>query len=355
MLVTIVGARPQFIKAAVVSFALQRAGIAEFLIHTGQHYDENMSDIFWQELEMRPWDLNLHVGSGSHGKQTATMIERMEECLVKQQGKVKAVLLYGDTNSTLSGSIVASKLQVPIIHVEAGLRSFNRTMPEEINRIVTDHLSDLLFCSSDTGVHQLRKEAVVGDIHMVGDVMYDAVLNFTPTARKKTNIDKLVPQLENDFYLLTIHRPGNTDVPERLNAILNAVGKLDKKVLWPVHPRNKKQLESMKLPENLILFRPLSYLEMLSALESCTKVFTDSGGLQKEAYWCKKPCITLRDETEWVETIHDNWNIIVGGNTEKILQAAAAPVDMATWQPLYGTGKAADDIAMHIKHKYYSS
>ncbi|NRB54356.1 MAG: UDP-N-acetylglucosamine 2-epimerase, partial [Saprospiraceae bacterium] len=239
MIVTIIGARPQFVKAAVVSKALQDERIEEKIIHTGQHYDERMSNIFWEELGIPPYDVNLGVGSQRHGAQTAEMIQKIELYFVDHQDKIKGILLYGDTNSTLAGSIVASKMKpFKVIHIEAGLRSFNRHMPEEINRIVTDHLSDILFCSSDSSVQQLRKESVIGEIYEVGDVMYDAVKTFGPIADRSVNLADLLPFDADAFLLATIHRPANTDNPENLSNIIDTLGALDLPCLWPVHPRN---------------------------------------------------------------------------------------------------------------------
>lgn len=355
MIVTVVGARPQFIKAAVVSHALQRAGIPEVILHTGQHYDDEMSDVFWRELGMPAWERNFHVGSGPHGWQTAIMIEKIEAYLLENRDKITAIQLYGDTNSTVAGALAASKLQIPIIHIEAGLRSFNRAMPEEINRIVTDHLSTILFCSSDVGKEHLATEGIIRNVFITGDVMYDAVSTFSKVAREKADIHQLFPGLKNGYYLLTVHRPSNTDVPDNLNQILDSIGDMDQQVLWPVHPRNKAQLSSLKLPSNLVLQRPLSYFEMLSALDCCQKVLTDSGGLQKEAYWNKKPCITLRDETEWVETTHNNWNIVAGNKKEKIIASVNTQIDPSTWVPLYGDGNAGDAIVSGIRQVLYNS
>ncbi|MGN6415923.1 MAG: non-hydrolyzing UDP-N-acetylglucosamine 2-epimerase [Pseudobacter sp.] len=354
MIVTVIGARPQFVKAAVVSKALREAGINEKVIHTGQHYDNRMSAVFWDELGLPQWDVNLEAGSGSHGAQTAKMIEKMEVYLQSLGTAPKALLLYGDTNSTLAGSVVASKLQLPIIHVEAGLRSFNRAMPEEINRIVTDHLSSVLFCSSDKGKEQLAKEGITTHVYDVGDVMFDAVKIFSEYSAGKVSLESILPFKGSDFNLLTLHRPVNTDNEENLLSILSAVGKIDAPVLWPLHPRLREKISKISIPANLHITDPLSYFEMLCALSHCRKVLTDSGGLQKEAYWLKKPCITLRTETEWVETMHHNWNILTGADTEKIAAAYTAEVEASSWHPLYGDGSASEQIASIIRSIYYS-
>ncbi|WP_431212346.1 non-hydrolyzing UDP-N-acetylglucosamine 2-epimerase [Puia sp. P3] len=349
MIVTVIGARPQFVKAAIVSRALQKVGLQESLIHTGQHYDEKMSDVFWRELGLPECSVNLESGSGTHGAQTAYMIERIEAFLMSQTPAPKALLLYGDTNSTIAGAIAASKLQIPIIHIEAGLRSFNRSMPEEINRIVTDHLSSLLFCSSDEGVRQLAAEGITERVYISGDVMFDALQTFTGEAEKKVSLDSLLPFKERPFCLLTLHRPANTEKRENLSAIFDSLRATGMPVLWPIHPRMRSKLSQIELPANVHVTDPLSYFEMLTALKHCYKVFTDSGGLQKEAYWMKRPCITLRTETEWVETVHDDWNTVTGADAEKIQAAFKKSVSEKSWYPLYGSGDASDLIARQIK------
>lgn len=349
MIVTVIGARPQFVKAAVLSRALQEAGIEEKVIHTGQHYDEKMSDVFWQELGLPQWAINLEGGSGSHGVQTARMIEKMEAFILSLNPAPKALLLYGDTNSTLAGSVVASKIQLPIIHVEAGLRSFNRSMPEEINRIVTDHLSSLLFCSSEDSVRQLASEGISSGVFNTGDVMFDAIRTFTAEAEKKIKIDELLPFHGKPFCLLTLHRPANTENDGNISAILKALGEIPMPVIWPVHPRLRTKIAQMNIPENIYTREPFSYFEMLTALRHSHKVFTDSGGLQKEAYWMQKPCITLRTETEWLETVHNGWNTVVNFDPEKIHRAFHTSVRPETWYPVYGDGNAAKIIAGHIK------
>jgi UDP-GlcNAc3NAcA epimerase len=347
MIVSIIGARPQFVKAAVVSRALRDIGIKETIVHSGQHYDDNMSGKFWQELNIPSYSINLKVGSGSQGRQTAKIIERLESYILSLVIQPKYFLLYGDTNSTLAGSIVASKLNIPIIHIEAGLRSFNRRMPEEINRIVTDHLSSYLFCSSENSVLQLAKEGITENVYNVGDVMFDAVIQFSKHA---LTINHVLPFTDKEFNLLTLHRPSNTDNEENLSQILIGLKKTKSKILWPVHPRMKKNIANLDIPSNIYVVEPLSYFEMLNVISACNKVFTDSGGLQKEAYWLKKPCITLRDETEWKETLNYKWNIVTGANKDKIYDAYNFVVDMESWVPLYGDGHASKRIATIIKN-----
>jgi UDP-GlcNAc3NAcA epimerase len=347
-ILTIVGARPQFVKAAVVSKAFSDFGISEEIIHTGQHYDHDMSTVFWEELGIPAPNINLGVGSGPHGAQTGLMLHKIEAYLLELPDLPDALLVYGDTNSTLAGALVASKLDIPVIHVEAGLRSFNREMPEEINRIVTDHVSGLLFCSSEEGVNQLKKEGIEKNVYNVGDVMQDSFEIFGEIAASKYSLHDFIPFKSDEYYLATIHRPSNTDNETHLQNILNAFSALDKPVVWPVHPRNKARLNTLNLPENLLVISPLSYFKMNLAIQNCCKVLTDSGGLQKEAYWAKKPCITIRNETEWVETLEGGWNQLTGVDTKIILNTVYNQ-PYSKWVPLYGSGNAAKNIATVIQ------
>lgn len=346
LIITIIGARPQFIKAAVLSREFKLRGIKELIIHTGQHYDYKMNEIFFEELGLQNPDINLSIGSGNHGFQTGEMLVGIEKIFLEQMEKIKFVLLYGDTNSTLSGALAASKLNIPIVHVEAGLRSFNKTMPEEINRIVTDHVSTLMFCSSDEGKYHLKNEGIIKNVHVVGDIMLDAFNTFSKLAEEKLNIHDLLSQnVIEDYLLLTIHRPSNTDNISNLQEILNALGKINSSIVWPVHPRNKSILFKIELPFNIQIFDPFSYFEMMVILKNCRKVVTDSGGLQKEAYWAHKPCITIRPETEWVETLNNNWNILTEPNYDEIFKALQTEIDLNSWEPLYGSGFASEAIA----------
>jgi UDP-N-acetylglucosamine 2-epimerase len=349
MILSVVGARPQFVKAAVLSRALCNAGIEEKIIHTGQHYDEKMSDVFWEELGLPKYAINLESGSGSHGVQTARMIEKMELYILSLNPEPKALLLYGDTNSTLAGSVVASKIHLPIIHVEAGLRSFNRSMPEEINRIVTDHLSSLLFCSSEASVTQLAKEGITHGVFNTGDVMFDAIQIFSEEAAGKISLDQILPFSERPFSLLTLHRPATTEDERVVPGLLSVLKEISMPFIWPVHPRLRSKIAQLNIPDNVYPTEPLSYFEMLIVLKNCHKVLTDSGGLQKEAYWLKKPCITLRPETEWLETVHNGWNTVVDFDYGKIKQAFARPVLPETWFSVYGDGNAAKIMAGHIR------
>ena len=352
MIVTVIGARPQFVKAAVLSQAFKRLNISELIIHTGQHYDERMSEVFFRELGLPGTYNNLNVGSGTHAEQTAAILLGVERILINNKSKIKFLLVYGDTNSTLAAALAAAKLNIPVIHVEAGLRSFNREMPEEINRVMTDHLSSILFCSSNTGKMQLEKEGIQNEIHVVGDIMLDAFLVFGKIAAEKFSVhDILTATFAKSYSLITIHRPSNTDDKSNLQNIIAALGRLKEIFIWPVHPRNKNMIESLQIPDNVKLFPPLSYFEMMVLLKNCNKVITDSGGLQKEAYWAKKPCITVRAETEWIETLTDKRNILTGNDYQKIITAFDTIVNINDWNNLYGEGDTADKIARIIKRK----
>lgn len=337
-IVTIVGARPQFIKAAAVSRELRKSH-TEVLIHTGQHYDPKMSDIFFEGLEMPPADVNLSVGSGSHGAQTGAMLKGVEE--VMQREKPDWVLIYGDTNSTLAGALAASKLHIPVAHVEAGLRSFNRRMPEEVNRVVADHLSEILFCPSDTAVKNLANEGITKGVHMVGDVMLD-VLTWA-----KQRIEAKPPEIlstlgvkKGGYLLATVHRAENTDDPKRLAGIVNAFNSIKETIVFPVHPRARKTFAegAYKLNAHVKLIEPVGYFDMVALTHSARLVLTDSGGLQKEAYWLGAPCVTLRDETEWVETVDAGWNILVGSKADEIVEHVKNFAPPAKRPALYGEG-----------------
>ena len=321
-IMSIIGARPQLIKAAAVSPAL-RARHSEVLVHTGQHYDDRMSSDLFAELGIPEPDVNLGVGSGSHGRQTAAMLAGLEELMLET--KPDCVLIYGDTNSTVAGALAAAKLNVPIAHVEAGLRSFNRHMPEEVNRVVADHLSSLLFCPTETAVRNLAKEGIVRGVVLVGDVMLDTLEAMSPAIR--TAAPARAFGLKNKQYAVaTIHRAENTDDPQRLASILSGLCRLGIPVLFPVHPRTSKAIADagLALPANLVRCEPLGYVDMIAAVRDARVVVTDSGGLQKEAFWMRTPCVTVRDETEWLETVESGWNVLVGADADRILAAAAA-------------------------------
>ena len=339
-IVSIIGARPQFIKAAVFDKAIKkRGGFHNILVHTGQHYDENMSKIFFDELEIPRPDYNLEVGSGMHGAQTAAMLEKIEQILVKE--KPDWVLVYGDTNSTIAGSLAATKMHIKIAHVEAGLRSFNKLMPEEINRIVTDRISDLLLVPSQNAMELLAKENLSDNAIFTGDVMFDSILFYQKMAEEKFSLKNITN--EKEYYLATVHRAENTDDRLRLQNIFTAFSEMDKPVILPLHPRTKSKLDGIKFNDNIKIINPVSYLEMILLLKNCSKVLTDSGGLQKEAYFMKKPCITLRDETEWIETLNGNWNFIVGTDPELILEKVKVN-NFDEQKEYYGNGNAGNNI-----------
>jgi len=352
-ILTVVGARPQFIKAAPVSQAIRNADHTEFLVHTGQHYDYGMSQVFFDELRIPQPDANLAIGSGAHGQQTGQMLMRLEQVILEE--RPDCVLVYGDTNSTLAGALAAVKLQVPVAHVEAGLRSFNRSMPEEHNRILTDHCADLLFCPTETAVNLLTKEGITHGVHLVGDTMYDAVLQFAERARCQSTILATL-NLEPKHYLLaTVHRPYNTDEPENLQGILQAFLALDEPVIFPVHPRTRKKISELGLgiPQftgarqvnNLHLIEPVGYLDMLVLEQNARLILTDSGGIQKEAFFFAVPCVTLRPETEWVETVETGWNVLVDADPVKIVNAVLSQGwPTGTPPTVFGDGRASERI-----------
>jgi UDP-N-acetylglucosamine 2-epimerase len=337
-IVNIVGARPQFIKAAALSRELRRSH-HEVLLHTGQHYDYTMSGIFFDGLELPAPDVNLGVGSGNHGFQTGAMLSKIEEVLLSE--KPDWVVVYGDTNSTLASALAASKLHIRVVHVEAGLRSFNRRMPEEINRVLADHLSDLLLCPSGTAVENLAREGIARNVHLVGDIMLD-VLNWAREriAARPPEILRHLKLCEGEYVLATVHRSDNTDDAKRLTGILGALNALDERVVFPVHPRARKALSAgkHKLSPLVKLIDPVGYLEMVSLTRSARRVLTDSGGLQKEAYWLGVPCVTLRDETEWVETVEVGWNRLAGSDRDRIVEEVRSFVPPADRPSLYGDG-----------------
>lgn len=319
LIFTIVGARPQFVKAAVVSRELKEAGVEERLIHTGQHYDPEMSAVFFEELGIPKPSANLDVGSASHAVQTGEIMMRLERELLAGPHP-DWLLIYGDTNSTLAGALVAAKLHIPLAHVEAGLRSFNRKMPEEINRVAADAISDALFCPTATAVENLKREGITRGVHLTGDVMLDATLLFAEIAERRAAPGSLPA---DPYYVATIHRAENTDRRERLQGIFAGLGRLDSPVILPLHPRTRARLDGLAIPENVEIRPPAGYLEMLRLVRHAHAVFTDSGGLQKEALWLGTPCITLRHETEWVETLDRGWNQLVGAEPDRIEAAAS--------------------------------
>ncbi|MDF1519305.1 MAG: UDP-N-acetylglucosamine 2-epimerase (non-hydrolyzing) [Brevefilum sp.] len=345
-IVTIIGARPQFIKAAAVS-RLLRDEADEIIMHTGQHYDENLSKVFFDELDIPTPQFNLGVGSGTHGVQTGEMLAKIETVLIDTQPDW--VFVYGDTNSTLAGALAAAKLHIKVAHVEAGLRSFNRRMPEEINRILTDHISDTLFCPSEVAVENLANEGITEKVVIVGDVMADSLSYAAEKAEMNSGILESLNLEPGQYYLATVHRAENTDDPLRLENILDALTSLDEKVVFPIHPRTRLAIKNYRYQHyltasNIELIDPLGYLDMVRLEASARMILTDSGGIQKEAYWLRVPCITLRDETEWVETVQSGWNVLAGGDKEIILEKVLNFEIPENHPELYGDGKAARKI-----------
>ena len=342
---SVVGARPQFIKAAPVSRELRQHN-EEILVHTGQHYDANMSDVFFAALDIPAPDYNLGVGSASHAQQTADMMKGLEDVFEKESPEF--VLVYGDTNSTLAGALVAAKMGLPLGHVEAGLRSYNRSMPEEANRVVTDHVSAILFCPTPGAVENLRQEGITRDVHLVGDVMYDVALQSAQAARSRDTLARLGLKA-GDYILATVHRAGTVEDPSTLRRIVDALVLCGRTVVFPVHPHTRKNLEAFGLWEALrskvLAIDPVDYLDFLALLMNASKVVTDSGGVQKEAYFFGIPCVTLRDETEWLETVEDGWNAVVGTETEDILDAIANFNPEGIKSKSFGDGHAAEKIA----------
>jgi len=352
-ILTVVGARPQFVKAALLSRALRAAGLRECLVHTGQHYDFHMSEVFFRELEIPAPEVNLEIGSGSHGEQTGRMLIALEP-VVREQ-KPDMILVYGDTNSTLAGALTAAKMRIPLAHVEAGLRSFNRAMPEEHNRVLTDHCSDPLFCPTQTAVENLAREGITKGVHRTGDLMIDVLRKMAPVARANSTMLSSLGLQPGRFLLATVHRAENTDAPARLAGIMAALAELAtaEPVVVPLHPRTRKLLAAQGgLPPqggNLKILEPVGYLDMLMLEQSARLILTDSGGVQKEAYDFGVPCITLRDETEWVETVATGWNVLAGADFAGILTAARTPVSPPPRPPLFGTGHVAEAMASLLR------
>ncbi|WP_071871005.1 non-hydrolyzing UDP-N-acetylglucosamine 2-epimerase [Atopomonas hussainii] len=351
-IVTIVGARPQFIKAAAVSREILKHPdrIEEIMVHTGQHYDPNMSQVFFDELEIPAPKYNLEVSGGGHGAMTGRMLEGIERILLDE--KPDWVLIYGDTNSTLAGALAAAKLHIPVAHVEAGLRSFNMRMPEEVNRILADRVSTMLFCPTVAAVESLALEGITRGVHNVGDVMYDVALHYSDRARQASRILEKLGLTEKGFALATCHRAENTDDPLRLEEIIGALAEAARTlpVVLALHPRTRKLLRQFGLEHHLELLavvNPLPFMDMVALEQAAAVILTDSGGVQKEAFFYGVPCITMRDETEWTETVESNWNVLVGADAGRI----AAALDKVLTEKVkcapvfpYGDGKAAEKI-----------
>lgn len=345
---TVLGARPQFIKAWPTSLALRAAGLEEIVVHTGQHYDEAMSGRFFTELGLAAPHVNLGVGSGLHGEQTGKMLAALERELLAY--RPDWLLVYGDTNSTLAGALAAAKLHIPIAHVEAGLRSFNRRMPEEINRVLTDHVSARLFCPSHEAVANLTREGITAGVHLVGDVMFEALLHFSAVAEKKSTALASLGLTPRGYYLATIHRAENTEDPARLRTLLDTLATLDLPTLLPLHPRTRALLAASGFTSaspSLRLIDPVGYLDMLTLTRHAEAILTDSGGLQKEAYWLGIRCITLREQTEWIETLEHGWNQLAGTDPARIRNALTRRPSASRGTP-YGAGDAAPRIAREL-------
>lgn len=346
---SIVGARPQFIKLAPVSRAVRQRH-EECIIHTGQHYDPALSSQFFEELGIPAPAYNLGIGSTSHGAQTGRMLEAVEAVLLKE--RPDCVIVFGDTNSTLAGALAAAKLQIPIAHVEAGLRSFNRQMPEEINRVLTDHLSSQLFCPTETARQHLRREGISEGVEVVGDVMYDVLRQSQPKLAERART--LLPALSLEpqtYVLLTIHRQANTDDPARLGQITQAFNDLKMPIVFPLHPRTRRLIAEYHLSwgNHVRLIEPVGHLDMLTLAQSAYRVATDSGGLQKEAFLLQVPCVTLREETEWPETLEGGWNVLVGSNSEAVIQAIHRSQPAVLQQHPFGQGNTAQRIASLLR------
>ncbi len=340
--VSVVGARPQFIKLAPVSREL-RKNAEEIILHTGQHYNTVLSHIFFQQLHIPTPDYNLEIGSGTHGYQTGAMLQGIEDILFTESPDI--VLVYGDTNSTLAGALAATKLHIPLAHVEAGLRSYNKAMPEEINRVLTDHCADLLFCPTPTAVSNLHKEGLEDGIHLVGDVMYDALMYNNQLAQNSTILHDLSIQ-PNTYLLATLHRASNTDCVENLQSILDGFSRISEPIIFPIHPRTQKVLSDnhMRVAENIRLIDPLGYVDFLRLESRAKAILTDSGGVQKEAYILGIPCITLREETEWIETVEEGWNTLVGTDPHRIAEKASTFRPEKKQKSLFGDGTASKKI-----------
>lgn len=354
LLAIIVGARPQFIKMAPLVREIEKSSIDYYVIHTGQHYDVEMSDIFFSELKLPKPDINLEIGSGSHGEQTGRMLAAIEDELVR--AKPDLTLVLGDTNSTLAGALASVKLKIPVAHLEAGVRSNDFYMPEEINRRLVDQVSELLFAPTENAVRNLLSEGVAkGRIHQTGDIMYDALLQNIPIAKEKTRaLKELGVNVGEKYAVLTLHREKNVDNAGTLQSLLEALPRINAQIVFPIHPRTEKNIKRFRLKElvenipNLTLTRSLGYLEFLSLLSHCSLVLTDSGGVQKEAFLLKKPCITLREVTEWIETVKLGANVLVGTNTDKVVEESNRKLKKKTgvkWrQNPFGNGRASEKI-----------
>ncbi|RPJ72920.1 MAG: UDP-N-acetylglucosamine 2-epimerase (non-hydrolyzing) [Alphaproteobacteria bacterium] len=347
---SVIGVRPQFVKASVLSYELKKK-YEEILIHTGQHYDYQMNKIFFDQLNIPEPDYHLDIGSGSHGYQTGEMLKKIEAVLVKE--KPDLVLTYGDTNSTLAGALAASKLHIKTAHVESGLRSFDKSMPEEINRILTDHCSDILFCPTENAVENLKREGIEENVYLTGDVMVDSLLCNREIAENKSTILNDLGIKSKEYLVVTIHRASNTDNEKNLKNIVDAFSELNETIIFPLHPRTEKSLKTYglynKLKSSVFFTQPLGFFEFIKLMNHAKMVLTDSGGVQKEAYVLKVPCVTLRENTEWIETVEDGWNLLVGSDKEKIVRVVKEfrPI-FETYRNRFGNKGASKNIVSII-------
>lgn len=349
-ILSVVGSRPQFPKAAALHRALAARGHTHIIVHTGQHYDPQLSDAFFSDLSLPPPQYHLGVGSGSHGQQTGLTLQRVEPVLERE--RPDWTLVYGDTNATPAGALAAAKLQLPSAHVEAGLRSFDRGMPEEINRIVADHVCDLLFAPTENAVNNLRREGLGVEggsrarVELTGDVMYDSLLYHLPVAESRSSIMRTLRLKPGEYVVATVHRAANTDDPARLERILSALAALGEPVIFPAHPRARLAMASSDIEAEppLRVIEPLGYLDMLQLVRNARMVVTDSGGLQREAFWLRVPCVTLREETEWPETLVGDWNVLAGADPGAIVAACRRPRPSADPPPAFGDGHAAEKM-----------
>jgi UDP-N-acetylglucosamine 2-epimerase (non-hydrolysing) len=338
MISIVIGARPEFIQSSPVIRELIKNNIQFQLIHTGQHYDYMMNKIFYDELKIPNPSINLEVGSGSHATQTGEMLKRVEQHLLSSKPSI--VVVFGDTNSTLAGALAGVKENIPIGHVESGMRSYDRTMPEEINRVLVDHCSDVLFCSTKSAIQNLKKEGITKNVYFSGDVTIDALRYNEKISDERSHILETLDLIENDYYIVTLHRKGNVENNETLKRILNGIVNIDDKIIFPLHPRTRNKLKELRLYDSLKnkidLIDPLGYYDFIKLLKNSKKVITDSGGIQKEAYILKKPCITIRNTTEWIETVEDGWNILVGDNPDLVTRAAKSFIPAKTQSNIFG-------------------
>ena len=353
-ILTVVGARPQFIKAAAVGRKLREIGIDEVLVHTGQHFDKNMSDVFFHEMEITKPHYNLDIHSLTHGAMTGRMMEHIETVILKE--RPEGVMVFGDTNSTLAGALAARKLHIPVIHVEAGLRSFNMDMPEEINRILTDRISNILFCPTDAAVENLQKEGFDNfntTIIKNGDVMQDAAIFYAQKAADKSSIIAMLGLKEKPFVLATVHRQENTDNPVLLRSLFDALNKINKEtpVVAPLHPRTQNIMKKERITPEFKVIEPVGYFDMVEMLKACSLVMTDSGGVQKEAFFFQKNCVTLREQTEWVELVDGGYNVLTGINGDKVIAGYREMMSRKNdfSKNLYGAGKASEVVAQALR------